>query len=463
MRGRTLVAACVVLLAACAPGSGGASQTRLITGTIGRADYRIEVPAAWNGTLFLYSHGLVTPNRTNEAQDAGGPEDVMGGWLLSHGFAIAGSAYSTILWAVPDALVDQMSLLDYFEQHVSKPKRVIAWGHSLGGLITAGLIQLHPDRFAGGIALCGILAGGVAYANTWLDAAYAFRTLLAPSSDLQVASVLNPATNVQNAVDTFNAARSTAAGQARLAMAAALAELPGWYDPKSMEPNPNDLNAWTAAIDRWLTDAMIPAAFGLPYDFERRANGNPSWNVGVDYRHQFAISPDHDQVSALYRAAGLEFDSDLRTLNAGQRVAPEAPAVTYLEQNISFDGHLGVPVLTVHTTADGTVIPQNETAYADVVGAAGARDMLRQVYVHRAGHCAFTPAETIAAVQVLLDRLYKGRWNDDALRPATMNSRAGAAGASYQAYPSLFSGPPSFVDFTPGPYPRPFPKGSALP
>src|SRR5262249_58457063 len=50
------------------------------------------------------------------------------------------------------------------------------------------------------------------------------------------------------------------------------------------------------------------------------------------------------------------------------------------------------------------VIPQNEQAYASVVGRAGRSFRLRQVFVHRAGHCAFTPAETITSVRRLLRR-----------------------------------------------------------
>ena len=35
------------------------------------ATYLIEVPANWNGTLFLYSHGYVVPGSSNAAQDVG--------------------------------------------------------------------------------------------------------------------------------------------------------------------------------------------------------------------------------------------------------------------------------------------------------------------------------------------------------------------------------------------------------
>ena len=35
---------------------------------------------------------------------------------------------------------------------------------------------------------------------------------------------------------------------------------------------------------------------------------------------------------------------------------------------------------------------------------------MRQVFVHRAGHCEFTPAETVVAFQELVDRLDTGSW-----------------------------------------------------
>ena len=88
------------------------------------------------------------------------------------------------------------------------------------------------------------------------------------------------------------------------------------------------------------------------------------------------------------------------------------------------DAALIVPVLTAHTTADGLVVPQDETAYADVVRSAGKQDLLRQAFVHRAGHCAFTSAEVISLIQVMLRRLDSGRWDDASLRPAALNVTA---------------------------------------
>src|SRR5260370_33724376 len=141
------------------------------TGTLADgATYLIEVPTPWNKTLFLYSHGSVPPfalvspqpQPPNPARDVGDP--FTRAFMLSHGFALAGSSYATTGWAIEDALRDQIAVLDVFNQVAGPPKRTIAWGHSLGGIITAGLIQRHPGRFDGALPMCGVLSGGVA---TW--------------------------------------------------------------------------------------------------------------------------------------------------------------------------------------------------------------------------------------------------------------------------------------------------------
>src|SRR3984893_1889679 len=98
------------------------------------ATYLIEVPANWNGTLFLYSHGYVVPGSPNPAQDVGDPFTRF--FMLSSGYALAGSSYATTGWAIHEALSDQIAVLEVFEKVFEHPKRTIAWGHSLGGIIT---------------------------------------------------------------------------------------------------------------------------------------------------------------------------------------------------------------------------------------------------------------------------------------------------------------------------------------
>jgi hypothetical protein len=117
----------------------------------------------------------------------------------------------------------------------------------------------------------------------------------------------------------------------------------------------------------------------------------------------------------------------------------------------------------MHTVGDGLVVPQDETAYGDVVRAAGKQDLLRQLFVRRAGHCAFSAAETIMAIEAMVARVDSGNWGGPALAPGTLNDGALALGDSYQTVGGFLKSPPAFENFTPGPYPRPFAKGSPIP
>jgi pimeloyl-ACP methyl ester carboxylesterase len=433
-----------------------ATTARTLTGTLADgATYLIQVPANWNCTLFLYSHGYVTPGSANPAQDVGDP--VTGAWMLAHGYALAGSSYASTGWAIQQALPDQINTLDTFDQQVGRPTRTIAWGHSLGGIITAGLIQDYPNRFSAALPMCGVLSGGVATWNTALDSEFAFQQLVDPS--VQVVNITDPTANLTAADQAAAAAQQTPQGRARLALAAALADTPGWFTPLSPEPAANDYAAQESNQYLWDTEVDFPFVFALRAELQARAGGNPSWNTGVNYFSDLSRSADVREVVALYRAAGLSLTKDLATLNAASRVSADPSAVKYLATNIAFNGHLSMPVLTMHTTGDGLVVPENEQAYASVVRRAGDSQLLRQVFVSRAGHCAFTPAETITAAQTLLSRLATGRWNDKDLQPSILNAQAAALGPSANIYSSsgqIVATPPAFVAYQPAPYLRPY-------
>jgi hypothetical protein len=78
-----------------------------------------------------------------------------------------------------------------------------------------------------------------------------------------------------------------------------------------------------------------------------------------------------------------------------------------------------------------------QAAYEAVVRAAGRSEMLRQVYTNSAGHCGFSAAEGVAAVETLVARLNTGRWGDTT--PEAMKAKA----------ESLGLGAARFVPFTP--------------
>ena len=435
----------------CVPSSGVNTMTGTTPGTIPgtSSSYKIEVPSNWNGTLVLYSHGYVFPGQPNPAQDAGDP--LTGAALLQQGYALAGSSYSLAGWALQQAFHDQIALLDLFDATCGNPTRTIAWGHSLGGIITAGLVQLFPERFAGALPMCGVLAGGVGTWNQGLDSAFAFDVLLAGNT-LPIVHLTNPATVAgafTQAEGILTAAQLTAQGRARIALTAALADIPGWFDPASPEPASKAFTAQEQNQFLWESNVDFLFAFFGRAELEARAGGNPSWNTGVNYRKQLEHSSDSREVVALYKQAGLDLNKDLKALATAQRISADPQAVQYLSNYIIFNGNLSIPVLTMHTTGDGLVVNQDEQAYASVVRADGNNSLLRQVFVHRAGHCAFTPAETLTAFQTLIQRLDTGRW-DGSTNPGLLNQEAAALG------PTLNIAPPAFLSFEPTVFLRPF-------
>src|SRR5260370_3953897 len=377
------------------------------------ATYVIEVPADWNGTLFLYSHGYVVPGTPNPAQDVSKDDPFTRAFLLGNHYALAGSSYATTGWAIEDALRDQIAVLDIFNLVAGPPKRTIAWGHSLGGIIAAGLIQRHPGRFDGALPMCGVLSGGVATWNTAVDSEFAFKNLIALGTGLQVVHISNPHDNFILAKQLLAAAQVTQSnpnpqGRARLALVSALGDGPGWFNPSLPEPAPTDFVTQEMNQFLWDKNVDFPFVFAFRAELEARAGGNVSWNTGVDYSAQLARSIDRNEVQALYEQAGLDLEADLNTLNDTARISADPDAFRYLKRYLIFNAEIRFPVLTLHTKGDGLVVVQNESAYLQVVEEAGNQEHLRRTFVDRAGNRPNTPTETIVGGEKLIDQIVTG-------------------------------------------------------
>jgi dienelactone hydrolase len=423
----------VTIVAVAPPVAAGGAATE--TGTLGGAAYRVDVPESWNGTLLLFSHGYVVPRHGNPAVSA--PDRATANYLLSRGYALAGSAYASTGWAVQDALRDQMALLDAVQRRWH-PRRVVAWGSSMGGLLTALLVQQHPDRFAGGMPMCGVVGGGSSQWNTWLTSHYAFWRLVANGDpNLRVVHIGNQSANLRLALSYLAAAQKTPAGRARVALAAALGDVPGWI----RDAPPTSPQAQEAAQASWERQIGLWFGFAGRAELEARAGGNPSWTRGADYGALLDRSVAAPEVRGLYGQAGLDVGADLSRLASGPQVAADPAAAGWLSRFGTPSGALRRPLLTLHTVGDGLVPVANEQALAASVSAAGAGGLLRQAFVGRAGHCAFTPGEAVASLQALVARLDSGGWPDvSARRLASDASALGAPGSSLNRSAPAFTG-----------------------
>jgi len=121
----------------------------------------MQVPANFNGTLVLYSHGY-RPNVpipagipgyggytvTNTPQPGplvGGKDTSVIAYLLGNGYAVAGSGFARQGWNADSAIATDAELIDVFKTQYPTTKHVVAWGESLGGYITQGLAEKYPN------------------------------------------------------------------------------------------------------------------------------------------------------------------------------------------------------------------------------------------------------------------------------------------------------------------------------
>jgi pimeloyl-ACP methyl ester carboxylesterase len=434
-----------VLIAA---GLGYAAPTASLAATAARATYsgtlpngatwQAEVPAGWNGTLLLFSHGYRPsfagiPNTPQIAPDTATREA-----LLARGYALTGSSYAATGWALNTAVADQLATLTAAGTAIGRrPSRVLAYGASMGGLVTAKLAETAGGRVQGALPACGIVGGADALGNYQLDGALALSRLLTPGTPVPLvryATVAEAFAVTTTLTTAATLAQATPAGRARISLAAALYQMPSWRPGAA---KPTDAAGVQRGQYEWLL-ASLPLMVPGRFDIETSLGGNPSWNKGIDYRRLLGQAASRGTVRELYRAAGLNLGADLDALTAAASTRPDRAAVRHVyETSVPFGG-TRVPVLTIHTTDDNLVPVQHESGYGNAVRRAGRGGLLRQAYVARPGHCAFSAAEWVAGVLALEHRVGTGRW-DGAASTAELQRVATGLGL----------GGAAFADFTP--------------
>jgi pimeloyl-ACP methyl ester carboxylesterase len=151
-----------------APACDGKSPVQTCVGvTTDGAPYAMQVPANFNGTVALYSHGYrYNVDIPSAIPLIGGykitntPEPVPGGnaevakYFFSQGVAIVGSGFARQGWNPDSAIKTNVELIDTFKKQFPKTTKVVAWGASLGGVITQGLAEKYPNLIDAAAPLC---------------------------------------------------------------------------------------------------------------------------------------------------------------------------------------------------------------------------------------------------------------------------------------------------------------------
>jgi hypothetical protein len=453
--GAGLVAACALALTAAATPA-VAAPTHYTGTTSDGGGWIADVPANWNGTLLLYSHGYGTLS----PQDA--PDPGTQAALLNAGYALAGSGYDPngSLWALGSAVRDQFQTLRTVERTVlpSRPSQVLAFGTSMGGLISALEDQQSNGRLDGALTTCGIVAGGIQLNNYQLDGEYAIDKLLAGDA-AKLVNYTSPGDAVNAAVTLNGAAaqaQTTPEGRARLALAMSLMDVTTWTSGQAM-PGVYDYAGQEQQqyAEEFVNNNIMLFTETGRQQIELAAGGNGGWDAGVNFAKLLSHSSYYAEVHALYQAAGLSLRDDLRTLTQGANIRASDRAIRWLQQTSVPTGRLQVPELDLHTISDQLVPVQQENYYHRTVRRAGSQDLLRQAFVARQNHCFFMPGELVAGVQALQHRVSTGHWDTVAL-PSSLESAATALNLGDAAFTTFW---PDRLTGDNGPF-NPFTQGS---
>jgi pimeloyl-ACP methyl ester carboxylesterase len=161
------------------------------------APYTFVAAANFNGTVFLYSHGVrpsidipatlapVGPyTKTNAAEP--GPLAISGDLtvinsLVAAGYGVAGSGYSRQGVNATEALAANKELIATFKEKFPTTKTVIAWGASLGALHTQMLAEKNPELVDGVILACPAANPSDALIAYFGDALWGFKALFDPT------------------------------------------------------------------------------------------------------------------------------------------------------------------------------------------------------------------------------------------------------------------------------------------
>jgi pimeloyl-ACP methyl ester carboxylesterase len=142
-----------------APACDGKSPIQSCVGvTSDGAPYAMQIPANFNGTVALFSHGY-RPNVdvpvgipgyggykiTNTPEPVPNGDAAVAKYFFSQGVAIMGSGFARQGWNADSAIKTNSELISVFKKQFPKTTKVIAWGNSLGGFISQAMDEVYPE------------------------------------------------------------------------------------------------------------------------------------------------------------------------------------------------------------------------------------------------------------------------------------------------------------------------------
>jgi pimeloyl-ACP methyl ester carboxylesterase len=340
----------------------GVQAQTVETGTLGGAEYRVDVPANWNHSLVVFYHGY-SEKPTHFSKGPAAPGYTLP--FLGRGFAVVESGFSVTGWALPQAFAETEMLRQKFVKDHGQPTETYVTGESMGGALTMMTFEKNPGPYNGALDLCG----AVLPANEWSQRRFA----LLAAFEFYFPGVLPELQPTPvDYVETEPVHQKVLAALASKPKEAVIIRLlTGLY------------------TDEYVAHLMQYVVYQAS-DFARKAGGSV-----VDTRNW------------IYTGTGSA-EGDFALNNGVKRYSADPVARKWMVENYSATGHVVKPMLAVHTVVDNLIPAGSLELYAERVAEAGNADRFVQQYVDRVGHCAFTNDEIGRAFDELLGWVHGG-------------------------------------------------------
>ncbi|HVN81687.1 MAG TPA: hypothetical protein VMW38_22055 [Terriglobia bacterium] len=339
------------------------------------AQYVICVPTpsgCYNGNVVMYAHGYVpvgAPPDTWQSQLFLPDGTYLPTLVNNLGFGFAASGYSKDGLAILQGIQDTLDLIPLYKKNYPA-NRLFITGASEGGLVATKSVESFPGTYSGGLAVSGPIGDFRKQINYFGDVRVLF--------DYFFPGILVTGTSGESAINI------------------APALMLNWssvYEPKVRKAI--RANFW--ATFQLISTAKIP--IGLNFNNAEDAIVDALWyNVFAtdDARATLAGNP-YDNIGKVYNGSF----NDGKLNGSVARFAADPTALANL---VSYEttGLLGVPLVTLHNTADPVTPFWHETLYAAKARATGSSSELAEIPVLRFGHVQVTAKEVTSAFLLML-------------------------------------------------------------
>ncbi|BDP40869.1 alpha/beta hydrolase [Deinococcus aetherius] len=389
-----------------APVAGATLYKGQYPGIQGPAEYMIEVPDNWNGTLVMYTHGY-----RGMGQELTVDPPSIRAYLLSQGYAWAASSYSANYYDVQAGVEDTNALALAFGSltggKYKTPSKYLIMGFSMGGHVAGAAVEKetlatarNKVNYAAALPMCGVM--DEEYEFQWLGdytlvaaqlAGFGPRTF--PQNDYQTLLPDIKAALFDNTSGTL--------WQENAVQGAKLREI-------SRNLTGGERPVFNLGFRVGSLQTAVFGTGGSNGTVNGILNKNLYGNEGVTYRW---TTGDLTPAEAAFNASILRVKADPGANPARANGLRWLPRV---------NGEFSVPVLTLHTLGDFYVPFAHQQKYRRAAQANGNDDRLVQRAIRAAGHCEFTGPELVEAFNDLVKWEQTGQKpaGDDVLTPAVV-------------------------------------------